>query len=70
MLITLLTGVESLINSKTPVSDDINDLEALTSSHFLIGRVNLNLAPTTIYNKDKEEKKRWKKVQAMTNQFF
>ena len=35
-LMTVLTEVESMVNSRplTRVSDDVNDLEALTPNHF------------------------------------
>ena len=71
-LMTWLTGVESLVNSRplTIVSDDVNDLEALTPSHFLLGRGNFNLAPTTISEDQIDDRARWKQVQAMTNQFW
>ena len=37
-LYTVLTEVESIVNSRplTHVSDDINDLEALTPNHLLL----------------------------------
>ena len=37
--------VEQVLNARplTPVSNDANDLEALTPNHFLIGRPNVNL---------------------------
>ena len=44
-LATFLTEVESVLNSRplTPVSDDLEDFEALTPNHFILGRPSPNL---------------------------
>ena len=44
-LSTTMCMVEQVLNARplTPVSNDANDLEALTPNHFLIGRPNVNL---------------------------
>ena len=44
-LYTYLTETESIINCRplTPLSDDINDFEALTPNHFVTGTANPNL---------------------------
>ena len=72
VLVTLFTKAEALINSRplTYVSNDVNDLEALTPSHFLIGRPNNNLSPCVTYEKDVTHRKRWKQVNALTQQFW
>ena len=67
-LITTLTEVEHLVNSHplTPASDDINDLEPLTSNHFLLGRPNPNLPPVIVY----QSRKRWCQVQHLVECFW
>lgn len=44
---TVLVETEAIVNSRilTPVSDDLNDYEALTTNHFLIGRASPNSPP-------------------------
>ena len=71
-LITILTNVECLVNSRpiTPASDDINDLNPLTPNHFLIGRANPNLPRGVVYDADKCSRKRWRQVQYLTNHFW
>ena len=46
-LATIFTDIESIMNSRPliAISDDINDLEALTQNHFLLGRASSNLPP-------------------------
>ena len=45
VLTTAMTESESLINScpLTEVTSNLNDLEALTPNHFILGQVNANL---------------------------
>ena len=71
-LYTLLTEVESIINSRplTPYSDDVNDLECLTPNHFLLGRRSPNLPPGVFYDQDMCLRKRWKQAQFLTEQFW
>jgi len=49
LLMTVFSQVEAILNARplTPMSDDVNDYEPLTPSHFLIGRSNATL-PATI----------------------
>ena len=47
VLLTAFAEVEWLVNSRplTEISSDVDDLEALTPNHFIIGRGTLNLPP-------------------------
>ena len=71
-LMTFFTEVEALVNSRplTPISDDIEDLDALTPNHFLLGRASLNLTPCIIYDLKVQPRKRWKHVQQLSNHFW
>ena len=71
-LYTVFTEVESLVNSRplTPVSDDINDFEALTPNHFLLGRESPNLPFNVMYKRDNCSRKRWREIQFITNHFW
>ena len=68
-----MSEIESIINGRplNPLSDDINDFEALTSNHFLTGTANPNLLicpvekPLDIVNKQK-----WKAVQVALQSFW
>ena len=72
VLLTLFSQAESIINGRplTPMSDNIEDLEPLTPNHFLIGRPNPNLTPCVVYDNDVSHRRRWKQLQAFTNQFW
>ena len=71
-LYTIMTEVESTVNSRplTNVSDNIDDCEALTPNHFLLGRRSNNTP--VINNKvvDVTVRRKWKAVQAATNIFW
>ena len=67
-LYTLLTEVESILNSRplTRASDDVNDLQALTPNHILLGRHrNWVYVTDNIGEKDITSRKCWRQVQAL-----
>ena len=72
---SLMTEVEVLVNSVnsrplTPVSDDINDLEALTTNHFIMGRASTALPTCVTYDANITPRRRWKQVQSTADQFW
>ena len=71
-LSTFLCEVESMLNTRpiTPVSDDPNDLEALTPNHIIMGRANTNSAPGTFDESEIDSRRKWRGVQAATNMFW
>ena len=71
-LATFLTEVESVLNSRplTPVSDDLEDFEALTPNHFILGRPSPNLPLGVYTEKDINLRCKWKSVQAATSMFW
>ena len=72
MLATYLTEIESLINGRplVPISDDINDLEALTPNHFLLGRANANVYNSPATNNITCYQSKWKFIQEMVSFFW
>ena len=64
-----LNSVESTLNSRplTPVSDDLNDYEALTPNHFLLGRPTMNYP---IGNETSGLRSKWKQVQRALATFW
>ena len=62
---------ESILNNRpiTPSSDDINDYEALTLSHILLGVSLSTHAPGVFRDNDINYRKKWREVQATTNMF-
>ena len=47
----------------TEVSSDVDDLEALTPNHFIIGRGTLNLPPGIFVDRKISSHKRWRQAQ-------
>ena len=54
----------------TAVSDDPDDLEALTPAHFLVGRPNPTTPMDTFCEKDLTSRKRWRQCQIMTDHIW
>ena len=70
---TYLTEIKSIINGRslTPLSDDINDFEALTPNHFLTGTANPNLLICPVKKpSDTVNKRKWKPVQVALESFW
>ena len=70
--ISVMTEVEALLNARplTHVPVDPVEPEALTPNHFLLGRVSANLSPLSVAEEGSCLKRRWKFVEALTNQFW
>ncbi|XP_058817812.1 uncharacterized protein LOC131681118 [Topomyia yanbarensis] len=69
---TFLAQTEAILNSRplVQISDDPNDLEVLTPSHFLIGRSALSI-PEPSYEKEKIGRlSRWQHIQLMREHFW
>lgn len=69
---TFLAQCEAILNSRPliPVSDDPNDIEVLTPSHFLIGRSAVSI-PEPSYAEEKIGRlNRWQHVQLMKEHFW
>ena len=66
-----MIDVEFTLNSRPllPLSDDINDLDALTPNHFLIGTRPLYFNPN-IKCENIDSRIRWKAVQALSKMFW
>ena len=66
-----MIDVEFTLNSHPllPLSDDINDLDALTPNHFLIGKRPLYFNPNIICEKI-HSRIRWKAVKALSKMFW
>ena len=72
-LYTYLTEIESIINgwTLTPLSDDINDFEALTPNHFLAGTANPNLLICPVEKRGGiTNKRKWKAVRVALGSFW
>ncbi|XP_068691199.1 uncharacterized protein [Montipora foliosa] len=72
VLLTAFAEVEWLVNSRplTEVSSDVDDLEALTANHFIIGRGTLNLPPIVFIDKEMSSHKRWRQAQVVATHIW
>ncbi|XP_062703599.1 uncharacterized protein LOC134286050 [Aedes albopictus] len=72
VLETLLIEAEHLVNSRplTYVSSDINDCEALTPNHFLIGASSNVQSPGVFNQGDLDWGKQWRKAQKLIDNFW
>ncbi|XP_055916401.1 uncharacterized protein LOC129949150 [Eupeodes corollae] len=70
-LATLLAQVEACLNSRPlcPLTDSIDDLNALTPAHFLVGE-SLHAVPQGETETNITHKDRWKRVQALSEVFW
>ena len=71
-LATLLTEIESILNGRplTHISTDMNDLEALTPNHILLG---LHRRWDSVLDVDKDDvtsRRQWRQVQALSIVFW
>ena len=72
-LYTLLTEVESILNTRplTNASDDVNDFEALTPNHILLGRHrHWEYMAEHIDEKDITSRRRYRQVLALAERFW
>ena len=71
-LYTFLCEVESLLSNHpvTPSSDDINDYEALTPNHLILGNSSSNNPPCKCQNDEIYYRKKWRAVQGAANMFW
>ena len=71
MFINITLWVESILNPRplTPISDDVNDLKALTPSHFIIGSYE-NTVPGVFHKQEIDYLQKWRSVQAAVDMFW
>jgi len=69
---TFLAGVEACLNSRpiAPLSDDPNDVAALTPGHFLVGTALLAVPEPTLADVSTNRLSRWQLVQQMRDHFW
>ena len=70
-LSTFLCEVESILNQGplTPISDDVNDLKALTPSHFITDSYE-NTIPGVFHKQEIDYRRKWKLAQAAVDVFW
>ena len=70
-LSTFLCEVGSISNQRllTPISDDVNDLKAVTPSHFIIGSSE-NTVPGVFNKQEIDYRRKWGSVQAAADLFW
>ena len=66
---TALNEIEAFLNNRpiTDVPTDINDADALTPNHFLLGRAHINVPPGRIDRKPVTYSRRWKYAQQIAD---
>ena len=71
-LSTLMCEVEAILNSRplTKVSDDPNDLQALSPNHLLLLRAGPECPPGIFAKNDQFTQKRWRQVQYLSDMFW
>ena len=69
---TILCEVEAILNDRpiTKVSDEVNDLEALTPNHILLLKGKPILAPGLFQENDLYVRRRWRQVQYLSDLFW
>lgn len=69
---TILTQIESILNSRplSAISNDPNDLAALTPSHFLIGRSLTALPELNVMSIPENRLSKFQRLQAMAQHFW
>ncbi|GFT45987.1 integrase catalytic domain-containing protein [Trichonephila clavipes] len=69
---TFLTEIEACLNSRplTPISNDQNDLSALTPGHFIIGRPLTSIPEPNYIDSNNSYLTRWQQIQKLVQQFW
>ncbi|XP_055859349.1 uncharacterized protein LOC129921511 [Episyrphus balteatus] len=70
-LATLLAQIEACLNSRPlcPLSESLDDLNAFTPAHFLVGE-SLHAIPQANIRNDVTHLDRWKRIQKITEEFW
>ncbi|KAH8419004.1 hypothetical protein KR222_010203, partial [Zaprionus bogoriensis] len=71
-LTTLMTQIEAILNSRplTPLSDNPNDLQVLTSAHFILGEAMSTIVDADNNKSYKGFRDHWKAVQANSEEVW